>query len=163
MMCFTLLCQLGSCGTRFPRISFRERFQEKRCKGRTCVGCGRRRWSSGYHFQKRIVSRWVQTDRHRGALWAPLLLIPLDPCPPAPLQAHHRHWAAESQMCWEYRGHSRITHTVPTAHGRQAGSAMTEEKCDIPKVLKTQRNCLLTCSRFFLHIALLLKYSLYII
>ena len=112
MMCFTLLCQLGSCGTRFPRISFRERFQEKRCKGRTCVGCGRRRWSSGYHFQKRIVSRWVQTDRHRGALWAPLLLIPLDPCPPAPLQAHHRHWAAESQMCWEYRGHSRITHTV---------------------------------------------------
>lgn len=83
---------------------------------------------------------------------------PPDPCLLAPLQAHHRYWAAEPQTWWLYTGHSHITNTIPTAHGRQTGSAMTEEKCDIPKVSKTQRNCLLVCSGFFLHIALLLKY-----
>lgn len=100
----------------------------------------------------------VQTDRQQRSPEGPLLLSPLDPCSPAPLQAHHRHRAAEPETWWLYTGHGHITDTIPTAHRRPAGSAMTEEQCDIPKVLKTQRNCLLACSGFFMHIALLLKY-----
>lgn len=70
-----------------------------------------------------------RSDRHRGALWVPTPpQLSLASHPPAPLQAHHRYWAADPQTLWLHRGNHDIIHTTPAARVRQTWSVVTGEK-----------------------------------
>lgn len=82
--------QLGPRGTRFPRISFSIHFRRSLAQRKNLRGM----WETKVKQQlslSEVNCEQMGADRQAAeeSLRAPLLLSPLDPCSPAPLQAHH--------------------------------------------------------------------------
>lgn len=114
----------------------------------TCMGCGRPRWSSSYHFQKLVMIRYDNRQAQTCPMGPHSFLTLLGPTPTCP-------WHALSPdlpqgLGYRHRGtdtSSTLAPMAPTAHGGQRqsvrlGMSWLEKNMKF-KVMKTQRKPIL--------------------